>query len=45
MALAARLVPRSSGVRWGLRKDYNILPSLSRLASPFWSMPIWQLAR
>jgi hypothetical protein len=43
MALADRLVPRSSVVRWGLKKDYNI-SSLSRMASPFWSMPNWQLA-
>jgi len=33
MARAARLVPRSSGVRWSLKKDDNILPSLSRMAS------------
>jgi hypothetical protein len=42
MALAARLVSRSSGVRWGLKKGY-IISSLSRMASQFWSMPSGQL--
>jgi hypothetical protein len=43
MALADRLVLRSSGVRFRLKKDDNI-SSLSHMASPFWSIPNWQLA-